>query len=313
VSLMNFYLRDVISIIDFTREELEYLFEIADRMLPYRRGHLDLLKGKIMASLFLEPSTRTRLSFESAMKRLGGDVITVSGTEGLSIMKGESFVDTIKMLDNYADIIVVRHKYEGAARLAAEIADVPVINAGDGKRQHPTQTMIDLYTIWKLKGGIDGLVYGLMGDLKYARTAASLAMGLSLFNPKKIYLISPELLKMREEVKDFLRNKGVKFEEIEDVSEVIGELDVLYVTRIQKERFPDPLEYEKVRGSYKITPELLTGARDDLKILHPLPKVDEIDPRIDETEYAAYFTQASYGIPVRMALLALILCRNPKV
>ncbi|MHA1616931.1 MAG: aspartate carbamoyltransferase [Candidatus Njordarchaeales archaeon] len=303
---MSFYMRDVVSIIDFSRDDLEKLFRMTDKMMPYKRGGIEVLKGKIMASLFLEPSTRTRLSFESAMKRLGGDVITVSGAEGTSLMKGESFIDTIRMLDNYADIIVVRHKYEGAARLAADIAEVPIINAGDGRRQHPTQTMIDLYTVYKLKGRIDDLTYGLVGDLKYARTAASFIMGLSIFRPKKVYLISHELLRAREEILDFLKRSGIKYEEVTNLREVISELDILYVTRIQKERFPDPLEYEKVKGSYKITLDILKDAKDDLKILHPLPKVDEIDPKVDETKYAAYFIQASYGVPLRMALLALI-------
>jgi len=299
-------MRDIISVLDITRKDLEELFKITDKMLPFSKSKLDLLNGKILATAFFEPSTRTRLSFEAAMKRLGGDTITIVGEESISVRKGESFVDTIRMLNSYADIIVVRHRHEGAAKLAAEIADVPIINAGDGRNHHPTQSMIDLYTVYKLKGRIDNLVYGIMGDLKYARTANSFALALTHFNPRKIYFISPQLLRLRDETRDMLDMKGVKYEEVNDIREVISELDVLYVTRIQKERFPDIMEYEQVRGSYKITVDILKEAKEDLKILHPLPKVDEIDLRVDTTNYAAYFLQASFGVPLRMALLSLI-------
>jgi len=303
---MPFYMQDITSVLDLTRSDFEQLFNLAKKMLTISRSKINLLDGKIMATAFFEPSTRTRLSFETAMKRLGGDVISIVGEEAVSVRKGESFVDTIRMLNNYADIIVVRHYYEGAAKLAAEIADVPIINAGDGKHHHPTQTMIDLFTILMLKGRIDGLVYGILGDIKYARTVNSLVLALTLFKPKKLYLISPTILKIRQEIKDILISANINFEEISDLRDVINELDILYVTRIQKERFPDPMEYEKVKGSYRLTPEMLEDAKSDLKILHPLPKLDEIDYRIDYTDYAAYFIQASYGVPVRMALLALI-------
>ena len=299
-------MQDITSVLDLTRSDFEQLFNLAKKMLTISRSKINLLDGKIMATAFFEPSTRTRLSFETAMKRLGGDVISIVGEEAVSVRKGESFVDTIRMLNNYADIIVVRHYYEGAAKLAAEIADVPIINAGDGKHHHPTQTMIDLFTILMLKGRIDGLVYGILGDIKYARTVNSLVLALTLFKPKKLYLISPTILKIRQEIKDILISANINFEEISDLRDVINELDILYVTRIQKERFPDPMEYEKVKGSYRLTPEMLEDAKSDLKILHPLPKLDEIDYRIDYTDYAAYFIQASYGVPVRMALLALI-------
>jgi len=241
------------------------------------------------------------------MLRLGGSVISFSSVEAISIAKGESFVDTIRMLDAYSDIIVVRHKYEGAAKLAAEISEAPVINAGDGRNQHPTQTLVDLYTIVKKFGKIDGLNIGLFGDLKYARTANSLLQGLAIFNPSKIFLISPPTLKIRKEIRDLLNLKGIKFEEHDDVSEVISELDVLYVLRIQRERFSDPLEYEKVKGSYRVTLDLLKDVKDDFIIMHPLPRVDEIDYKVDGTKYAYYFKQAKYGIPIRMALLTLIL------
>ncbi len=298
--------RDIISITDFDREDLQELFERAYRLERFSRSKLDVLKDKVMALAFFEPSTRTRMSFETAMKRLGGSTIGFTSEEATSIAKGETLGDTIRMLDAYSDIIVIRHRLEGAAKYAAEIASVPVINAGDGKQHHPTQAMIDLYTIWRLKGTIDGLVYGVLGDLKYARTTASFTLALGLFKPKVIYLISHPLLRMRESVKEYLRSKGIKFVEVENLDDVIEELDVLYVVRIQKERFPDPSEYEKVKGSYMVTLKTLAKAKKDLIILHPLPRVDEIDRRIDQTPHAAYFKQAAWGVPVRMALLTLI-------
>uniref|UniRef100_A0A7J3Z8I1 Aspartate carbamoyltransferase n=1 Tax=Ignisphaera aggregans TaxID=334771 RepID=A0A7J3Z8I1_9CREN len=307
----TFYQKDILSILDFRREDMELLFDYTEKMQKYVEAKLSLLSGKIISLAFFEPSTRTRLSFEVAAKRLGADVISITSEEGLSISKGESMADTIRMLDAYSDLIVIRHRYEGAAKYAAEIADHPVINAGDGKQHHPTQAMIDLYTVKKLFGTIEGLNYGVLGDLRYGRASTSFIYGLTLFKPKKLYLISPESLRVREEVLHVLKECGVFFEERRSLSEVIGELDVLYVIRIQKERIPDPMEYEKVKGSYKVTLDLLKYAKKELKILHPLPKADEIDERIDHTPYAAYFTQARYGIPVRMALLALVFGVEP--
>jgi len=307
----TFYHHDVLSMLDFRREDLELLFNYTEEMHKYTNTKLSLLLGKVVSLAFFEPSTRTRLSFEVAAKRLGADVISITGEESLSISKGESLADTIRMLDTYSDLIVIRHRYEGAARYAAEIAEHPVINAGDGKQHHPTQAMIDLYTIKKLFGTIDGLSYGVLGDLRYGRASTSFIYGLTLFKPKKLYLISPESLRVREEVLQVLKERGIVFEEKRSLGEVIGELDVLYVIRIQKERIPDPMEYEKVRGSYKVTLDLLKYAKKELKILHPLPKVDEIDERIDNTPYAAYFIQAKYGVSVRMALLALVLGAEP--
>lgn len=298
--------RDVISILDFTREDLETLFEHAEEFTNIE-GKLDILKGKVVALAFFEPSTRTRLSFEVAAKRLGADVISIIGEEATSITKGESFADTIRMLDSYADIIIVRHRYEGAAKYAAEIASKPIINAGDGKQHHPTQAMIDLYTVKKLFGVIDGLTYGVLGDLRYGRAATSFIYGLTLFKPKKVYLISPLQLRIRDEVRKTLIDRGLVFDEINNIIDVIEELDVVYVTRIQKERFPDPMEYEKVKGSYTITLEMLLKGKPHLKVLHPLPKVDEIEYRVDASKYAAYFYQAKLGIPIRMALLTLVL------
>ena len=303
--------RDVISILDFSREDLEILFNTADDMQRFARTKLDLLRGKIVALAFFEPSTRTRLSFETAAKRLGADVIGFTSAEAISVAKGENLADTIRMLNSYADAIVIRHRYEGAAMYAAEIAEVPVINAGDGKQHHPTQAMLDLYTVRSLFGTVDGLTYAVVGDLRYGRAATSFIYGLTLFKPKKVYLVSPELLRARPEVLKVLSERGVVYEERRSVEEVIDEIDVMYVTRIQRERFPDPMEYERVRGSYRITLELLERAKPELKILHPLPKVDEIDHRVDNTRYAAYFYQASLGVPVRMALLSLIFGVRP--
>ena len=299
--------RDVIRILDFDREELNELFNETDEMLKYRRRKINILDGKVMALAFFEPSTRTRLSFQTAMIRLGGDVIGFSEVSTTSIAKGETFADTVRMLDSYADIIVIRHRVEGAAQFAAEIAESPVINAGDGTRHHPTQAMIDLYTIRRNFESIDGLSIGVLGDLKYGRAATSFIYGVSKYKLKKLFLISPPLLRARREVLEYLRTQGVRYEETNKLEDVISDLDVLYVTRIQKERFPDPAEYEKVRGSYRITISILKDARDNLIILHPLPRVDEIANEVDNTKHAKYFEQASYGVPLRMALLKLIL------
>ncbi|MCS7110910.1 MAG: aspartate carbamoyltransferase [Ignisphaera sp.] len=304
----KFHQRDVISILDFERDELEYLFETTDKILDsYIDKKMHLLDGKIIALAFFEPSTRTRLSFEVAAKKLGADVISFTSEESLSISKGENLADTIRMLDNYSDLIVIRHRLEGVAKYAAEIAEKPVINAGDGKQHHPTQAMIDLYTVRKLFGAIDGLTYGILGDLRYGRAATSFIYGLSIFKPKKLYLISPEALRVREEVLELLKNRNIMYEEKYNTEDVIDQLDVLYVTRIQRERFPDPMEYERVKGSYRVTRELVKRGRRELKVLHPLPKVNEIDYSVDASEYAAYYIQAKYGVPIRMSLLILIL------
>lgn len=299
--------RDVISISDFTRGELEKIFKEAIKMEKVRKLERPLLKDKLLANAFFEPSTRTRLSFETAMHRLGGSVIGFSEAEGTSLAKGENLADTVRMLDSYADVIVMRHRVEGAAKLAAEIAEVPVINAGDGSKHHPTQAMVDLYTIWRELGRIDGLHIALTGDLRYGRAAASLLYALAKFRPKHVSLISPPSLKPRKEMMDFLNGTKLKFSGGENLEKIITGLDVLYVTRIQKERFPDPAEYEKVKGSYRIDPELLSGTKKTLIVLHPLPKIDEIDLRVDGTRFARYFRQAAYAVPVRMALLALLL------
>ncbi|MEM0225678.1 MAG: aspartate carbamoyltransferase [Thermofilaceae archaeon] len=300
---------DIITILDLTREDLESLFEETDLMLrAVERGEkLEVLKGRIMATAFFEPSTRTKLSFQTAMLRLGGGFIDLPPEELSSRAKGESFADTIRMLDSYADVIVIRHRLEGAARFAAEIAEHPVINGGDGTRDHPTQAMIDLYTVRKALGTIDGLVYGVLGDLKYGRAARSFILALTLYKPEKVYLISPPQLSCRPETLALLEERCVEFEEVRSLSEVIAELDVLYVTRIQRERFPDPMEYEKIRGSYRVSADTLKGAKERLIILHPLPRVDELTYDVDSTSHAWYFKQARFGIPLRMALLKKLL------
>jgi len=299
--------RDIISIKDITKEEMLTIFEEATSLEPYARSKSDVLRGKVMALLFFEPSTRTRLSFETAMKRLGGDVIGFEEPSITSIAKGESLMDTVKVIENYADVMVVRHPFEGAAKAIADVVQVPVINAGSGALSHPTQALTDLYTIWREKGRIDGLTVLFLGDLKYSRAVRSLVQGLLNFDVNFVF-VSPELLKLREEVREELREQGASFVEATSLSqELIKEADVIYVTRIQRERFADPMEYEKVKGSYKLTIEHLRSARNDLMILHPLPRVDELDWEIDKTPYAKYFKQVFYGLLVRMALLKLIL------
>lgn len=298
--------RHVLSMKDFSREEIDEILETAESLEPYARGKgSDILEGKILALMFFEPSTRTRMSFETAMKRLGGKTINLGSAEASSIAKGESLADTIRVVGGYADAIVIRHPKEGSARLAAEFSPVPVLNAGDGAGHHPTQTLLDLYTI-KKESHLDNLSIALVGDLKYGRTVHSLAYALSLYGAD-IYLVSPPTLRMPEQIIGDLSRMGTRVREVSDLREVIEEVDVLYITRIQRERFPDPVEYNKVARSYSITTKDLEGAKPELRIMHPLPRVDEISPSVDETKHAVYFRQSFYGVPVRMALLKMIL------
>jgi len=301
---MNFKNRDIISVRDFSKQQLLYVLKIAKKMES--KSYANLLKDKVMASLFFEPSTRTRLSFETAMNQLGGRVIGFDRASVSSVKKGETLWDTIKMAEQYADVIVQRHPIEGAARLAAEAASVPVINAGDGANQHPTQMLLDLYTIQKTKGKLTNLNIGFLGDLKYGRTVHSLAVALSHFNAK-FFFISPTALKMPDSYLEELKQKKLKYVEVQDLFKVSKKLDVLYVTRIQQERFPDPLEYEKYKHAYKLDKSLLKHIKPGLKIMHPLPRVGEISPELDNTPHAVYFQQAGNGVPVRKALLALVL------
>ncbi|MFQ6090295.1 MAG: aspartate carbamoyltransferase [Candidatus Bipolaricaulia bacterium] len=292
---------DVISIRDFGREEIEEVLSRAAEIEP----DPGLLRGKVMASLFFEPSTRTQLSFAAAMERLGGEMIGFAGTEATSLQKGESLHDTIKMVERYADIIVIRHPLEGSARFAADIAEPPVINAGDGANQHPSQTLLDLFTIKKFCGRIDGLRIGLVGDLKYGRTVHSLATALANFDGVRFRLIAPPLLRMPPKIlEEELRGK-VEFEEQEELD--LTNLDVVYMTRIQRERFPDIEEYEKVKGAYVLDLDACSQLQDGAIIMHPLPRVEEIAPEVDSLPQAKYFEQAASGLPVRMALLSLIL------
>ena len=302
---MGFEGRDIISIRDLTREDVDYILETAELIEPLTRVGSDILKGKILANLFFEPSTRTRLSFEAAIRRLGGDHIGFSQPAGSSVEKGENLADTIRTVENYADVIVLRHPLEGAAKMAAEFSAVPVINAGSGSEEHPTQALLDLYTIKREIGKIDGLSVAVLGDLRYGRTVHSLAYALALYDVT-LYLVSPELLRARKEVLEHVKKK-IRVFEVRNVDEIIPKIDVLYATRIQKERFPDPEEYEKVRGSYRITLDTVRHAKSNLGILHPLPRVDEIAPEVDSTPYAKYFKGVWYGLAVRMGILALVL------
>jgi aspartate carbamoyltransferase catalytic subunit len=302
---MNFQGRDIISIEDFTREEITHILNTAKTMEPTATTGTDTLKGKILATLFYEPSTRTRLSFETAMHKLGGSVIGFAEADIASVKKGETLADTIRTVENYADAIALRHPLDGAAKLAAELAEAPIINGGSGSEEHPTQALMDLYTIQKEKGKIDGLKIALVGDLRYGRTVHSLAYALSLYNIE-LHLISPESLRMRPEVLRTIQKKILVTEDT-NLEKIIPQVDVLYITRIQKERFPDPTEYAKVKGTYKINLDTLKTAKKDMIILHPLPRVDEIAAEVDNTPQARYFQQVRNGVVVRMTLLALVL------
>lgn len=294
----------IISMRDFSKDDIDVILNKVQEFEPKAKGkRSDLLSGRILATLFYEPSTRTRLSFETAMKRLGGEVIDMGGIESSSVAKGENLADTIRVIGNYADAIVLRHPREGAARMAAEFSKVPIINAGDGAGHHPTQTLLDLYTIMR-ESSLSDLKIALVGDLKYGRTVHSLAYALSLYHAD-MTLVSPPQLKIPDMFKKDLKKQGAVLRETSNIEDVIGDIDVLYVTRIQKERFPDPAEYQKVAGIYRITEELLKKAHDKLIVMHPLPRVDEIDPAVDRTKYARYFEQSFYGVPVRMTLLSM--------
>lgn len=299
---------DVVSIRDFSREQIEHVLKVADKMVPIAKGEERsvLLEGYVLGSLFYEPSTRTRLSFDCAMTRLGGRTLGFDEPKGSSVAKGETLADTIRMVDAYCDVVVLRHPQEGAARLAAHFAGKPVINAGDGAGQHPTQTMLDLFTIRKEKKSLDGINVVLVGDLKYGRTVHSLSEALAMFGAKLTFVAPPSLQIPKEHLKQ-VESMGEKPKISSSLQDVIGDADVLYVTRIQKERFPDPAEYQKVAGTYRIDLEMLKAVKKDMMIMHPLPRVGEIAPEVDQTSHAKYFDQAFNGVPVRMALLGLVL------
>jgi aspartate carbamoyltransferase catalytic subunit len=305
---INFTNRDINSIKDFTKKEINYILKSISKFESSTNNYSDLLHGKIMATLFFEPSTRTRLSFKTAMYKLGGNIIEITEPEMSSITKGETLADTIRVVEKYSDIIVLRHPMEGAAKFASEVANIPIINGGSGSEEHPTQALLDLYTILKEKGKIDGLNIGLMGDLRYGRAIHSLAYALQNYEID-LNLISPPILKMRRDIVSQLQ-KNLEVGEYNSIEEILPELDVLYVTRVQKERFPDLSEYMKVKGSYEINIELLRSAKENLIILHPLPRIDEIRFEVDSTPFAKYFDQSENGVVVRMALLSLILNNN---
>ncbi len=292
--------RDLISIRDLSRSDIETVLDEAGRI----RTDPDMLRSCIVASLFFEPSTRTQLSFSTAALRLGARLIGFASGEATSKSKGETLADTVRMAEGYADLIVVRHPLEGSARLAADTAGIPVVNAGDGANQHPTQTLLDLFMIRTSLGRIDGLKVGMVGDLRYGRTVHSLAEALTRFDDVALRLMSPPTLQLPNGVRRELDGQ-LAFEEVDALD--VDDLDVVYVTRIQKERFPDVEEYDKVQGTYVITPETADAMHEDAVILHPLPRVDEIEPAVDGKPQAKYFEQAHGGVPVRMALLKLLL------
>jgi len=296
--------KSLVSINDFTPDEIESVLQTAVRFESEHPGNL--FSGRVIGALFFEPSTRTRLSFESAVKRLGGRIIGFAEAGSSSVTKGESLKDTILTVSNYTDLIVMRHSLEGSARYASEVSPVPIINAGDGANQHPSQTLLDLYSILKTQGTLDGLNIFMVGDLKYGRTVHSLLIALSNYNTT-FNFISPAELRMPDEYKIILERKGLKFYEHDDFTEIISRADIVYMTRVQRERFSDPLEYEKVKNIYVLRNEMLEGTKENLRILHPLPRVNEIEPEVDENPKAYYFEQALNGVYVRQAIIASIL------
>lgn len=296
--------KSLISIDDYTRDEYLEVLRVASEF--EKQPVQNILEGMVVATLFFEPSTRTRLSFESAVNRLGGKIIGFTDAASSSVKKGESLKDTILTVSNYSDLIIMRHPLEGSARYASEVATVPVINAGDGANQHPTQCLLDLYSIQKTQGTLDNLKISMIGDLKYGRTVHSLLMAMSNFNPT-FNFISPEELAMPDEYKLFLDSKGIKYEEFTELAPNIKDSDIVYMTRVQRERFADPLEYEKVKNVYVLSKGMLEDTKDNMKVLHPLPRVNEISEDVDDTDKAYYFTQALNGVFTRQAIMAKIL------
>lgn len=300
-SLIN---RSLISINDYDPDEICHILDIAEDF--EKNPHQNLLHGRIIASLFFEPSTRTRLSFETAIQLMGGNVIGFSSTAGTSVQKGESLKDTITMVASYADLIVMRNPIDGSARYASEVSKVPIINAGDGANQHPTQCLLDLYSIRKTQGTLENLEITLVGDLKYGRTVHSLVQAMCHFNAK-FNLVSPVELKLPSSVKQYIKDANLKYEQFTELEDVIPHSDIIYMTRVQRERFPDPLEYEKVKNSYILKNAMLAKAKPNCRILHPLPRVNEIHTDVDANPMAYYFQQAQNGVYARQALIAAIL------
>ncbi|MBN1111478.1 MAG: aspartate carbamoyltransferase [Bacteroidales bacterium] len=296
--------KSLVSINDFTKEDYLRILDLASEF--EKNPNQNLLDGKVVASLFFEPSTRTKLSFDTAISRLGGKLIGFSDASSSSTSKGESLSDTIRTVANYADLIVMRHPIEGAARLASEVSRVPIINAGDGANQHPTQTLLDLFSIKKTQGTLENLNIFLVGDLKYGRTVHSLLIAMSEFNATFNFVSPPELA-IPNEYKIFLTNKGLKFYEHTDFEGIIQHADIVYMTRVQRERFSDPMEYEKVKNVYVLRKDMLDGTKDNMRILHPLPRVNEISTDVDDTPQAYYFPQALNGVYTRQAIIAAIM------
>jgi aspartate carbamoyltransferase catalytic subunit len=301
------YQQNIISIADLTRSDLELILQTAHSLK--QQPQTDLLKNKVVASCFFEASTRTRLSFETAVQRLGGNVIGFDSAGNTSLaQKGETLADSVKVISSYADAFFMRHPQEGAARLASEFTDIPVINGGDGANQHPTQTLLDLFTIYETQRTIDNLNIAFVGDLKYGRTVHSLAQALSLFNCK-LFFIAPDALAMPDYILEELNDKSIAYSVHSSIEEVIDSLDILYMTRVQKERF-DETEYQHMKSSFLLDASMLSNVRSNLKVLHPLPRIDEIDKDVDDTPYAYYFEQAQNGVYARQALLALLLTNH---
>ena len=307
-----FELKNIISIKDLERSDIDYIIDEASKLedIAKSREISEELKGKILGLMFFEPSTRTKMSFETSMKRLSGECIGFENTGSSSVSKGESIADTAKMFEGYCDALVIRHEMEGVSKFISDIVDVPVINAGDGAGQHPTQTLLDLYTIKKEIGHIDNIKIALIGDLKYGRTVHSLANALTLYDNVELYFVSPDKLKMPQEILHDLDKAGMSYTETSNISDVIDKVNVLYVTRIQKERFADIDDYLEIKGAYIINKKMLEGK--DLIVMHPLPRIDEIDGDVDDTKYNKYFTQAANAVPVRMAILKTLIKNNPK-
>ena len=302
----------MITIKDLERKDVEYILDEASKLenIAQSKEVSEELKGKILGLMFFEPSTRTKMSFETSMKRLNGECIGFENSGSSSVSKGESIADTAKMFEGYCDALVIRHEYEGVSKFISDIVNIPVINAGDGAGQHPTQTLLDLYTIKKEIGEIDNLNIALIGDLKFGRTVHSLSNALGLFKNIKIYLVSPPELRMPQEILIDLNDTNVEYEEVDNIEYIIDKVDVLYVTRIQKERFGDIDDYLKIKGAYIVNKKLLKGK--DVIVMHPLPRIDEIDTDVDNTKYNKYFTQAANAVPVRMAILKTLIKNNPK-
>ncbi len=300
-------MRNLIDPFDFTVEETEGILNLAKEIIANPENYSEKCKGKILATLFFEASTRTRLSFESAMYRLGGNVLGFSDASNSAVAKGETLGDTIQTVSKYSDIIAMRHPKEGSALVATKVSGVPIINAGDGGHQHPTQTLTDLLTIISKKGKLDGLTIGLVGDLKFGRTIHSLIKSMSRYPNNKFILVSPEELKVPEYITNDLREKNIEFVETQDLDAVKGEMDILYMTRVQRERFFNEDDYIRLKDTFILTPEKLEGLKEDMIILHPLPRVNEIHKSVDSDKRAVYFEQVEYGKFVRMALILTLL------